>query len=343
MTSEEAFKQLEAAMTTFEDLGNARKKLVGQELTYELFDQINGADHGLEALLNREITFLDFENPGQVAKLKQDIFAAIEAEEITVGKAAHAALECYCEDLVRVCSDYDAYSNENIALRAKLVEKIKAIGKNGVEAFKTLKLDFECFSYTNCLEIINLTKELTEFFETDTFNLPRLEELQSKQGIDMTDEDKEFLQTLQKVCHDQLSEPGWKKFDVLWGDRLTGATIEALGFDPKNTTELCKLVNKTQEKLMKTIRKIREALCKETSTTDDVTVKNTTFWNAISRLMWYIQDIAHLNKDLDKQLALTSKACETLEDAPAKTDDNIGNPPDDTDNPDDNNEPEPQE
>lgn len=334
-------QQLEEATQTFAELGEARRKLVGQELTHDLFEEINGSERGLEVLLGREISVLDFGDVGKTAKLKQDIFDAIMNEEIEAGKAIHAALECYCEDLVRICSEYDAYSEENLALRTKLIEKMKSLPKESKESLADLKLDFECFSYTNGLEICKLTQELIEFFETDTCNLAKLEELQGKQGIDMTDEDKEFLKTLQTVIKQNLSEPGWKKFDVLWGDRLTGAKFGDLGFDAKNIVELCKTLNKTQEKFMKMIRKIRESLVKETATTDAVAIKNTEFYGTINRLIWYTQDIARFNKELDQQLALTSKACDVIQ--VEKKKDDLGNPnPDDKNNP-DNNEPESQE
>lgn len=343
MDSKKATSLLEAAVETFNCLGEARRKLTGVELTSELFDEINGAERGLENLLGKPIT-IDFSSASEIAQLKQEIFAAIESEEVECGKQIHAALEYFCEDLTRIMQDYNAYSEENVELRNKLEQKLKALTKDGVDHLNKMRLDFECFAYAHALEIPELMNDLTKFFGSETCNLHKLAAISIKNGPDMTEEESEFLDLLKKVFSDDVRNKGWDKLDVLWGDRLTNAKFETLGYTTKNLVEVAKALTKAENTFYKTTRKIRETLCHETSTTEELATKNTKYWKTMNCLIWYARDVSAVAKALAEQLALMSKIIDVAANPPEPEPKNTDDPynKDGDDNTDVNNPPQPE-
>ena len=338
----------------FANITTARRALMSKPFDEALFNELNGDDRGLETLLGRDV-MVDFDNAGEVAQLKADIFASLETAEINLGQEAKAALECFCEDLVNIMSKYDAYSTQNADIRTKLVDKLKQFTtKDAKQSLAELKIDAPCFGYTHAIGILEMMTQLVDFFASDTFNLRRMDEISRKQGLDMLQEDKEFLDTLTKVFKSDIRDPGWKKMDVLWGDRLTNASIETLGYDAKKIGEVCKELTRVENSFYKTVRNVRETLCHETETTDEVTVKNTEFYNAVSCVIWFAREVASLGTALAEQIAVMLTHIDTLSTTPPtkkEEEPNIDNPPDDTgagdnkpdDNQDDNTGNEPEE
>ena len=107
--------------------GLVRKKLLGNELTAELFDFLNSKDEGetqggLDCMLGRVV--IPSQDPSENRELKAEILGLIEKSFDASVTEMTSALECYCEDLVRVVTDYDAYVEENSSLREKIISGI---------------------------------------------------------------------------------------------------------------------------------------------------------------------------------------------------------------------------
>lgn len=349
-------KEISAKLTelgeVFNNITTARRMLYSKPLDRQLFDELNGEDCGLESLLGHDV-FVDFDNAAEVAKLKTEIHAALETTEISLGEEYRAALECFCEDLTTIMTQYDAYSTQNADVREKLIEKLKTFTtKDSQKSLADLKIDAQCFGYTHAHEIIVLMAEITKFFvDNGAFNIRRLEDISRKNGIDMLEEDKEFLDTLTKVFKSDYRDPGWKKMDVVWGDRLTNATLGALGYDSKKIREMCKLLTKTENEFYKTVRDIRETLCQETDTTDACCTKNTEFYSAVDSVIWYAHECANLGRALSEQLAIFKTNIDTISTTPSpeetankNPEDENNEPPDehtdDDDHSEDNNQPD---
>ena len=119
----------------YDNCGLARKKLLGNELTAELFDSLNSIDEGethggLDSLLGRIV--IPSQDPSENRALKTEILGLIEKNSDASVAEMTSALECYCEDLIRAVTDYDAYVEENSALREKIISGIKGLSDEDI-------------------------------------------------------------------------------------------------------------------------------------------------------------------------------------------------------------------
>ena len=336
MTLQEALQNKTAATECFACLEEARRKLTGVPLTAELFNEINGADRGLEHLLGRDV-ILPTDTEGIIA-LRNEIFASIESEQIRCGEVARAALECLGEDLVETVSKYDAYATQNTEVRAKIKTVASGLSKDAAAAFCSSKCDFSCFSNADILEIAESFKDMTKFLKSDVVNTSKIQDLMSKQGQEMTDEDKDFLKDLKKIFGATVRSED--KTDKLWqmeGNKLTGATVEALGFDKKSIVSTSEAFGKAEEGFIAAVRVLREVLEDRPIATDSVVIKNQEFDDALWGMCYWCRRLGDVRIAVNEQFSLMLKILETTSapSAPAEPEKK-----DDDDQQDDNQQPE---
>lgn len=306
----EAFKLKTEAVEVFASLADARRKLIGSPLTNELFNELNGEDGGLEALVGHSILIND--DVAEMTALRNEIFDAIESEEINCGNSIRAALECLSEDLVQAVQTYDARFSNDAETRLKLKDALAALSKDAANTFLTSKCDFTCYAHTDILEFVELFKDTAKFLNSDVVNKNRIQDLMSKQGVDMTDDDREFLHQIREIFNTTLStEDNESKLFRMRTDRLTGATVQALGFDIKTLVDTVDTFAKSEEKLIASVRVLREILAERPLTTDGVAIKNRDFDEAFWGMCWWIHTLCRVRADINDQFSLMLGMVET--------------------------------
>lgn len=310
MVNEAALKRIESAVEAFDNCKVARAKLAGKELTTELFDEINGADRGLENLLGREVSLIG-ESVETVRSLKSEIFDALLSAETAAGKEVVAAIECLCADVVEAMQAYDTSSENNSTLKSRLVEKLKSLDDVAVTSLLGTKIEGVIYQKSQALQFIEIMEKVTEFWDSDTCNLGRLTEISKLNAGEMTDDDKEFL----KNIYDAANENCDTFFRHIWHiqeDALTDAKLSAAGYaDKESISTLITKLSKAEQKFFKVLRKLREALCKDEETTDTTCVKNSEFWCTVGRMFNYLYTMTAIRRGLWEQFALIDKAVTT--------------------------------
>jgi hypothetical protein len=321
----------------YENIQVARKKLLGKELTSELFDELNGEDRGLDTILGR--TVIPNQDPAQNRQLKSDILAALENNLTSTVTEMTAALECYCQDLVETVSNYDAYAEEQDAARTKIVDILKELSDDDKTKFFETRLEFnlmQCNNIKACFEVIG---KYIEFLSSDQVNLGILKDIAKKNSGDMTDEDKQFLKELREAYESGQnagtfsSRPFWTAQD----DSFMNSTLTACGYEPKTLSEVVKDTGKVQKKFVSTVRKFKEALCRDCDTEQEVMSKNSDFWDAVGCVIGFTWSVNRFFTRLNQMIQLISKEIESVKASatpPENTDDNP------TPNPDENTPPD---
>lgn len=346
MVNQDALKRIDAAVEAFDNCKVARAKLAGKELTLELFDEINGADRGLENLLGRSISLIGAPVES-VRALKNEIFDALINAETAAGKEVVAAIECLCADVVEAMQAYDTSSENNAALKAKLLEKLKSLDDVATTTLLGAKIEGVIYQKSQAFQFIELMEKATEFWDSDTCNLGRLTEISKLNAGEMTDDDKEFLKNLSDAC-DENRDTIFRHIWHIPDDALTDAKLSAAGYtDKESISDLITKLFKAEQKFFKVLRKIRESFAKDTDTADSQCVKNSEFWCTVSRMFNYLYTMISIRRGLWEMFALIDKAVVTplpnTDDNNAnpeenKTDDNNPTPENkDNPNPDDNN------
>lgn len=323
----------------------ARKKLLGNELTSELFDFLNSKDAGeshggLDCLLGRIV--IPSQDPSENRELKTEILGLIEKNFDASAAEMTSALECYCEDLVRAVTDYDAYVEENSALREKIISGIKGLSDDDKTKFFGMKMEFKLLQCNNVLAGLEYVVKYTEFLSSDQMNLGIIKDIAKKNSGDMSDEDRQFLKELKdayKAFRDANENRIWAACD----DSFINSTLAATGYDPKKLADVIKETAKVEKKYISVMRKFKEALLRDTDTENEVMVKNSEFWDSIDCIMCFSWSASSLFNALNKQFALISKALDGVvatATPPANSDDNQQQDDDqqsvDNPNPDDN-------
>ena len=311
----------------YDNCGLARKKLLGNELTAELFDTLNSIDEGethggLDSLLGRIV--IPSQDPSENRALKTEILGLIEKNSDASVSEMTSALECYCEDLIRAVTDYDAYVEENSALRDKIISGIKGLSDEDKTKFFEMKMEFKLLQCNNIIVALEDVVKYTEFLSSDQMNLGIIKDIAKKNSGDMSDEDKQFLKELKdayKAFRDANENHIWTACD----DSFINSTLTATGYDHKKLADVIKESAKVEKKYISVMRKFKEALLRDTGTESEVMVKNSEFWSAIDHIMCFSWSASSLFNAINKQFALISK---TLDGVVA-----TATPPD---NPDDN-------
>lgn len=330
----------------YDNCGLARKKLLGNELTAELFDSLNSIDEGethggLDSLLGRIV--IPSQDPSENRALKTEILGRIEKNSDASVTEMTSALECYCEDLIRAVTDYDAYVEENSALREKIISGIKGLSDEDKTKFFEMKMEFKLLQCNNIIVALEDVVKYTEFLSSDQMNLGIIKDIAKKNSGDMSDEDKQFLKELKdayKAFRDANENHIWTACD----DSFINSTLTATGYDPKKLADVIKESAKVEKKYISVMRKFKEALLRDTDTESEVMVKNSEFWSAIDHIMCFSWSASSLFNALNKQFALISKTLDGVVAAatpPENPDDNQqqqddNQQPVDNPNPDDN-------
>ena len=323
MTLKEAREQIDMLAETFESCSIARRKLAGHALTVELFDEINGPERGLENLIGDSV-YLPELTAEEVLKLKGRILDALTDSEIDIGKKMHAALECYCDPLITAMQTFDANYENNAKLKGDLVEKLKGLADDGVTTFFSNKCDFFVYQYTQAIEACNIIKKFGDFLDSKNCNLGRIAQLSTMQGGEMSDDDKQFLKEMREAFKAGEFYEIWKLSD----DRLTGASLTDCGYDVDKLVELVETLFKVETTFFATVRKFKEALVKDTETSDKVCVKNCEFYNAIDSVLWFCDTVCTVRRQLWEQLSMIDKQFSVQ--APAKKEEPAPEKKDDT-------------
>ncbi len=311
MTLKEAREQIDMLAETFESCSIARRKLAGHALTVELFDEINGPERGLENLIGDSV-YLPELTAEEVLKLKGRILNALTDSEIDIGKKMHAALECYCDPLITAMQTFDANYENNAKLKGDLLEKLKGLADDGVTTFFSNKCDFFVYQYSQAIEACNIIKKFGDFLDSKNCNLGRIAQLSTMQGGEMSDDDKQFLKEMREAFKAGEFYEIWKLSD----DRLTGASLTDCGYDVDKLIELVETLFKVETTFFATVRKFKEALVKDTETSDKVCVKNCEFYNAIDSVLWFCDTVCTVRRQLWEQLSMIDKQFSVQ--APAK-------------------------
>ena len=308
--------------------GMAKKKLLGNELTAELFDFLNTKDEGetcggIDSMLGRVV--IPSQDPSENRELKAEILGLIEKNFDAAVKEMNAALECYCEDLVNAVSEYDAYAEENGAARDKIIDGLKKLSDDDKQKFFDTKFDFNLMQCNNIRAALDSVAKYVEFLSSDQMNLGIIKDIAKKNSGEMSDEDKQFLKELDEAYSSYRET---NRSNVMWNaldDSFLNATLTATGYDAKSLVEVIKEAAKIEKKYVSTVRKFKEALLRDTDTEQEVMTKNSEFWGAISNVMCFSYSVVRFFRELNKQVSLLSKALEGVVASatpPENTDDN---------------------
>lgn len=328
--------------------GMAKKKLLGNELTAELFDFLNKKDEGetsggIDSMLGRVV--IPSQDPSENRELKAEILGLIEKNFDAAVTEMNAALECYCEDLVNAVSEYDAYAEENCASRDKIIDGLKKLSDDDKQKFFETKFDFNLMQCNNIRAALDSVAKYVEFLSSDQMNLGIIKDIAKKNSGEMSDEDKQFLKELDEAYSSYRET---NRSNVMWNaldDSFLNATLTATGYDAKSLVEVIKEAAKIEKKYVSAVRKFKEALLRDTDTEQEVMTKNSEFWGAISNVMCFSYSVVRFFRELNKQVSLLSKALDGVVAAatpPGNTDDNQQQQQDDNQqsvdnpNPDDN-------
>jgi len=310
MNLQESLQLKLAATDCFADLETARRKLTGVPLTDELFNEINGVERGLEHLLGRDVILPT--DTSEVVALRNEIFAAIEAEQIKCGDTIRAALESLSEDLLQTIQQYDARATQDTDVRAKIKNASADLSKDAGKAFCATKCEFSCFSNADILEVVEMMKDTTKFLKSDVVNQSRIQDLMSKQGHDMTEEDNQFLEDLRKIFNSTVATD--QNYDKLWnirGNALVGATVEALGFCPKTIVTTSEAFAKAENQFISAVRVLKEILDDRPTTTDSVAIKNEKFDSSLWSLVGWCGSMGRMRVQINEQFSLMLGLLET--------------------------------
>ena len=327
--------------------GMAKKKLLGNELTAELFDFLNTKDEGetcggIDSMLGRVV--IPSQNPSENRELKAEILGLIEKNFDAAVTEMNAALECYCEDLVNAVSEYDAYAEENGTARDKIIDGLKKLSDEDKQKFFETKFDFNLMQCNNIRVALDCVTKYVEFLSSDQMNLGIIKDIAKKNSGEMSDEDKQFLKELDEAYSSyretNRSNAMWNALD----DSFLNATLTATGYDAKSLVEVIKEAAKVEKKYVSTVRKFKEALLRDTDTEQEVMTKNSEFWCAISNVMCFSYSVVRFFRELNKQVSLLSKALDGVVASttpPENTDDDNQQQQDDNQQTVDNPEPNP--
>lgn len=345
MTIKEACEKRQAAVEVLGNISLVRSKLIGKPLTSELFTELNGDNSALETLLKRDV-FADFSNAAEVAELRREILSAMESEEIECQNIIQAALESFRTNLIETCDKYDALADKVLAERLSIKDKASELSEDVQNKFALAKADFLCFTYTNAVALIEYIAEFGRFLDSDDCKLKLLVDLSTRQGGDMTDTDKAFLDKLNNVLY-SLSD---KQRSFIWhaiDDRISGAAIQRLGFDVKKLIEISTKLTKAEAIFYKTVRAFREALGHETTPVDDVAIVNSKFDDTMWNIVGFIRTMTEARAYLSDQISLMIKllisvsVAEPTPPAKKEEDENPENPEEEGGKKEDQPEPEP--
>jgi len=347
MTIQEALDQMKLIAETFENCSVARRKLAGNPLTAELFNELNGPDRGIENLIGDSV-YLPELTDAEVVTLKSRILDAITESEMALAQKMHAALECFFEPLVKACQTFDANYENNAKLKTDLIGKLNSLAKDGETTFMQSKCDFMVFQYTHAVELCNILKEFSDFLDSKTCNLGRLTQLSTMNSGEMSDDDKTFLKEMREAYRERSD--GFWRVCTISSDRITGASLADLGYDSKKLIELINTLFANESAFFATVRKFREALIKDTEPTEKVCVKNSEFDDTVGSVMWFLECACKTRNELweelsliDKQFDVQTPAKKPEEVESGKKDDQIdapGKQDDEPTNTDDNKNPE---
>lgn len=312
----------------YSNCGMAKKKLLGNELTAELFDFLNKKDEGevcggIDSMLGR--TVIPSQDPSENRELKAEILGLIEKNFDLAVTEMNAALECYCEDLVNAVSEYDAYAEENGAARDKIIDGLKKLSDDDKQKFFETKFDFNIMQCNNIRAALDSVAKYVEFLSSDQMNLGIIKDIAKKNSGEMSDEDKQFLKELDEAYSAYRDT---NRSNVMWNaldDSFLNATLTATGYDAKSLVEVIKEAAKIEKKYVSTVRKFKEALLRDTDTEQEVMTKNSEFWGAISNVMCFSYSVVRFFRELNKQVSLLSKALDGVVASatpPENTDDN---------------------
>lgn len=304
LTKKTARERIEASADVLQNISLCRAQLSKHDLTRELFDELNGEDRGLETMLGHVIV-CDFEDLNARYALRKEIIDGLQKVEDKISVDVRAALECYVHDLVSTVQEFDASHEEMSNIRTKLIGKINMMSDDEKKANLTKKCDFECFTFQAAKDVCDAMAAIGHYLETKEVDVEKLKELACKQGGDMTDADNEFLNKLEKT----LKAESLPRTFLCHApeDRVTGATLEALGFDCDKIAVLAKNLSKAEEMFFTTVRAMREALCHPCDTTSEVAVRNTRFWDVMDDLGSMIAKAEVCRRLLAEQLSLFLK------------------------------------
>lgn len=326
----------------YDNCNMARKKLLGQELTAELFDYLNKIDEGetsggLDCILGRVV--IPSQNPEENRALKTELLGLLEKNIDLAVKEMNAALECYCGDLINAVSEYDAYAEENSAARDKIIDGLKKLSDEDKQKFFETKMEFSLMQCNNIRSALETVTKYIEFLSSDQMNLGIIKDIAKKNSGEMSDEDKQFLKELEDAYSSYRET---NRLNNMWAaidDSFVNATLTATGYDAKSLVEVIKEAAKIEKKYASTVRKFKEALLRDTDTEQEVMVKNSEFWSALSNVMCFSYTVVRFFRELNKQVSLLGKALDGVvanATPPENTDDNqqaVDNP---EPNPDDN-------
>ena len=310
----------------YSNCGLAKKKLLGNELTVELFDFLNKKDEGeisggIDSMLGRIV--IPSQDPSENRELKTEILGLIEKNFDAAVTEMNAALECYCEDLVNAVSEYDAYAEENGAARDKIIDGLKKLSDDDKQKFFETKFDFNLMQCNNIRAALDSVAKYVEFLSSDQMNLGIIKDIAKKNSGEMSDEDKQFLKELDEAYSSYRET---NRSNVMWSaldDSFLNATLTATGYDAKSLVEVIKEAAKIEKKYVSAVRKFKEALLRDTDTEQEVMTKNSEFWGAIGNVMCFSYSVVRFFRELNKQVSLLSKALDGVVAA--------ATPPDNTD------------
>lgn len=323
MTREEALAKIDEIADAFANCKTARVMMAGKPLTHDIFSKLNGVDRGLESLLGREINSFGMSDE-ELRSLKCEISEALISTEISLRGEMQAAVECFCELLTKACQVHNTSYENNIQLKTRILDKLKAMDDTSVTNLLQVKLECLIYQYTQAVEFCNIMNSFTEFLDSDNCNLGKIAVLSKTQGGDMTEEDKTFLKELKETFSKSVDRSSiWTIAD----DRLSNAKLADAGYDKDKLIDLIKLLCKSEDKFFKVVRKFKDALCDDTETTDTMCVKNSEFWYTVDYVLGFIDQMLINRNDLWEQIATIDKAIdfnpETVDNnEPSKTDNN---------------------
>lgn len=300
----EAADRMAQILECVDAVANARKILAEKSMDYKTFGLLN-VDGSMETLLGKTVTCFDFETPEECAKMRIDITNALLEVMKTNASDMRAALECFVTDLSDSLQAYDAHADECVKTRAELIEAIGRMDSAAKDKLAETVMEFESFSYHNALEVCEALIEIAGFID-DQCDKEILETIASCNGADMSEDQKEYLVKFsEKVAEGRFAKEDW--FDVAMNDRIGGVTLEKLGFDAAKLIEVAKKLTKAEGIFIKAVRSLKEVIVRDTSTDEEVVVKNVQFWDVMGKFTHLVYDGSKCRNYLSEQLNLAAK------------------------------------
>lgn len=287
-----------------EALGNVKTalKLISEgPLTPEMYSKLN-EDGGMDTLLDTVILDSELNDATECAKIRTKITNALQEAWSSNIKELRAALECYTTDILAVLQAYDAHHEQDAKIRASLSEFEARFDDAAKDKLAATVMEYECFNFSNAEAVCEMLIEVGEFL-TNNCNYEILGEISKMDGADMSDDQKMYLNNLlEKVNESKFGKEDW--FDVAMQDRINGLTFEKLGFDAKAVVKIAKILTKAESKFIKTSRDLREAIVRDTETSENIAIKNTLFYDVMDKLCHFVMDGSKCRNYLSEQINL---------------------------------------